>query len=284
LGLIFLGETKMKNKIAIQGILGSYHHEATALYFGDENYSLLECHTFKELTQSVKNEQADFGLIAIENSIAGTILPNYSHITNDKLFIIGEIYMPIHHHLMALKGQTLETLKEIQSHPMALLQCGNYLEKLNRIKIVESIDTALSAKIISEQKLPHVGAIASKKAAEEYGLGVLNDEIQTNKENYTRFFIISKKNHEIKDFDKASLRFSLGDKSGSLAKVLTMIAEMNVNLSKIQSVPIVNKPWEYSFFIDVVFENTIVFENMKTQLIEVVHELEILGEYKKGKR
>ena len=273
----------MKQKVAIQGILGSYHHEATALYFGEGNYSLLECHTFKELTQSVKNNQANYGLIAIENSIAGALLPNYSHITNDKLFIIGEIYMPIHHHLMALKGETISTLNEIQSHPMALLQCANYLEKLEHIKVVESIDTALSAKIIAEKKLAHIGAIASKKAAEEYGLAILNDTIQTNKENYTRFFVVAKNNHKIENFDKASLRFSLGHETGSLAKVLTKIAEMNSNLTKIQSIPIVEKPWEYSFYIDVVFEEMAIYLKMKKELLTLTHDFEVLGEYKNGK-
>jgi prephenate dehydratase len=274
----------MKKKIAIQGISGSYHHEATQLYFGEKDYALIECHTFKQLTQSVKNEMADFGLIAIENSIAGTILPNYSHITNDKLFIVGEIYMPIHHHLMALEGESIETITEIQSHPMALLQCENYLGQLKHAKVVESIDTALSAKNIAQQKWVGVATIASKKAAEEYGLFVLNNNIQTNKENYTRFFVLSKEKQTIDYFDKSSLRFSLGDKSGSLAKILSLIAEMNINLTKIQSVPIIDKPWEYSFYIDVVFENPLIYAQMKTKLKELVHEFEVLGEYKKGKR
>ncbi len=274
----------MKNKIAIQGISGSYHHQATALYFGEGNYTLLECSTFQELTRAVKNKDADFGLIAIENSIAGTILPNYTFITKDKLSIIGEIYMPIKHHLMALKGETIETIKEIQSHPMALLQCGIYLEQLNHIKVVESIDTALSAKIIAENKLINVAAIASKKASEEYGLEVLDGDIQTNKENYTRFFVVAKNQQKVENYNKASLRFSLGDQTGSLAKILSVIAEIGVNLTKIQSVPIAEKPWEYSFFIDVVFTEITVYKKMKNELVGMVQDLEILGEYKKGKR
>ncbi|MFA9289918.1 MAG: prephenate dehydratase [Solirubrobacteraceae bacterium] len=273
----------MKNSIAIQGILGSYHHEATELYFGKDNFKLLECNTFKELTSAVKLGKAHFGIIAIENSIAGTILPNYTFITNDKLSIIGEVYMPIHHHLIALKDTDLNNLTEVQSHPMALLQCMNFLEALKGVKVVESVDTALSAKIIANNKLLNVATIASKKAAEVYGLQILNNEIQTNKENFTRFFVVSKNEVKINNFNKASLKFSLGDKKGNLAKVLTTISKLNVNLTKIQSIPIIEKPWEYSFYIDVVFDELNKYLEMKEVIHKMVQDLQILGEYIKGK-
>lgn len=272
----------MKKRIAIQGIKGSYHHEAVEKYYGKDSYVLEECDSFKLLAQKVADGHSDGAVMAIENTIAGAILPNYSLLTRFGLHVVGEVYMPIHHHLLALPGTKLSDITEVRSHYMALLQCESFFEE-KKIQQIEAIDTALVAKQIVDQQWLGVGAVASKICADIYGLDILSDDIQINKENFTRFFIIAKEARRETNNNKASLRFSLEHKAGNLVSILSLIADLDVNMSKIQSVPIANKPWEYSFYVDVTFHELSQFEEMTQQILTKTTDLEILGVYRNGK-
>ncbi|WP_092908534.1 prephenate dehydratase [Algoriella xinjiangensis] len=272
----------MKTKVAIQGVKGSYHHEATDNYLKNE-FELLECDTFKQLAKALAKGKVDKAVMAIENTIAGAILPNYALITKYGLKVVGEIYLSIQHQLMVKKGQNLEDITEVRSHQMALLQCDKYLEKFPNWKVVNDVDTALTAKDIVDQDLNHVAAIASRKAAEVYGLDILASSIQTYQDNFTRFFVLQREHNDYEDFNKVSMRFSVPHKSGALVDVLNQIAECGINMDKIQSVPIIDKPWEYSFHIDITFENKEQYYTLLGKIARKLTDLEILGEYKKGK-
>lgn len=241
-------------KIAIQGITGSYHHEVAKNYFGDE-CDTLDCMTFDDVVFSVKNGLSDFGVMAIENSIAGSLIPNYSLIDNNNLNIIGEYYININHQLMVAPGIKIEDIKTISSHPMALLQCKDFLKSLNKL-ILEDKDTADVARRISKDNLTNMAAIASEKTAEIYNLDILEKNIQTIKNNETRFVIISSKDslNSTVAKNKASFKIILNHSNGSLAKVLNIFSENNLNLTKIQSIPVIETPWKYSFFIDLTFK------------------------------
>lgn len=281
MGLFFCAK-HMKTKVAIQGVKGSYHHEATDNYLKNE-FELLECDTFKQLAKALAKGKVDKAVMAIENTIAGAILPNYALITKYGLKVVGEIYLSIQHQLMVKKGQKLEDITEVRSHQMALLQCDKYLEKFPNWKIVNDVDTALTAKDIVDQDLNHIAAIASRKAAEVYGLDILASSIQTYQDNFTRFFVLQREHNDYEDFNKVSMRFSVPHKSGALVDVLNQIAECGINMDKIQSVPIIDKPWEYSFHIDITFENKEQYYTLLGKIARKLTDLEILGEYKKGK-
>lgn len=272
----------MKTKVAIQGVKGSYHHEAAANYLGDE-IELLECDTFKQLAKALAKGKVDKAVMAIENTIAGAILPNYALITKYGLKVVGEVYLSIQHQLMVQKGRTLEDIKEVRSHQMALLQCDKFLEKHLDWRVVNDVDTALTAKDIVDQDLDYVAAIASRKAAEVYGLDILASSIQTFQDNFTRFFVLEREHIEYENFNKVSMRFSVNHKSGALVDVLNHIAECGINMDKIQSVPIIDKPWEYSFHIDITFEDRQQYYTLLGKIAKKLTDLEILGEYKKGK-
>ena len=270
-------------KIAIQGILGSYHDEVAKLRFGD-NSNIIECSSFDILVDSVKNKVADIGIMAIENSIAGSIIPNYSLIDNYDLSIIGEYYISINHQLMALPGIDYSSIETISSHPMALLQCKDFLKTTDKT-IIESKDTAEVARMISDEKISTTAAIASPKAAEIYELNILMSNIQTISNNETRFVFISKNdNKDFQDLNKASLKIILSHESGSLAKILNIFNDYNINLTKVQSIPVIKTPWKYSFFIDLTFNKSDAF--MKA--IELVRRnsefLKIFGIYKSFKK
>ena len=270
-------------KIAIQGILGSYHDEVAKLRFGD-NSNIIECSSFDILVDSVKNKVADIGIMAIENSIAGSIIPNYSLIDNYDLSIIGEYYISINHQLMALPGIDFNSIETISSHPMALLQCKDFLKTTDKT-IIESKDTAEVARMISDEKISTMAAIASPKAAEIYGLDILMSNIQTISNNETRFvFISNNDNKDFQDLNKASLKIILSHESGSLAKILNIFNDYNINLTKVQSIPVIKTPWKYSFFIDLTFNKSDAF--MKA--IELVKRnsefLKIFGIYKSFKK
>ena len=270
-------------KIAIQGILGSYHDEVAKLHFGEDS-NIIECSSFDILVDSVKNKVADIGIMAIENSIAGSIIPNYSLIDNYDLSIIGEYYISINHQLMALPGIDFSSIKTISSHPMALLQCKDFLKTTDKT-IIESKDTAEVARMISDEKISTMAAIASPKAAEIYGLDILMSNIQTISNNETRFVFISKNdNKDFQDLNKASLKIILSHESGSLAKILNIFNDYNINLTKVQSIPVIKTPWKYSFFIDLTFNKSDAF--MKA--IELVKRnsefLKIFGIYKSFKK
>lgn len=273
-------------KIAIQGVKGCFHHTAVSDYFGaSEEYELFECATFKALAGGVAKLEVDAGVMAIENSIAGTILPNYALLSKHNLKIIGEIYIPIRHQLMALPGQTLQDIREVISHPMAILQCEEFLDHYPNIKISEYPDTAGAAQHIADKQLKGLAAIAPKNASEVYGMEILATDIHTISNNFTRFFIIKASGQEIfkKDFDKASLNFKLPHTTTSLFEVFRIIAELGINITKIQSMPIIEKPWEYRFFVDLSFDDTDVYKEMKRRIGEKTQELSIMGEYKNGK-
>ncbi|WP_185856437.1 prephenate dehydratase [Blattabacterium cuenoti] len=275
----------MKKKIAIQGIKGCFHHAAVIRYFEGCNYKLIECSSFRELACSVAKSNVDIGVMAIENTIAGTIVTNYSLLSEyNNLRIVGEVYMPIHHHLMVFPGQNMEDIKEIYSHPMALLQCELFINAYPNIKISEYSDTAAAAKYISVRKKKGLAAIASEYAAKEYELEIISRNIQTITSNFTRFFIIKNFPKKENSFNKASLRFKILHKTGSLSQILSFISSLGINMTKIQSIPLIEKPWEYSFYVDVIFNSIKDYEVMKERIqrIPCLHKLSIMGEYKNG--
>lgn len=276
----------MSLKIAIQGIKGSNHHQVTREYFDDDiDIELVECMSFHGLVDSLLDSTADKGVMAIENSIAGSIIPNYALIYDKNLHIIGEHYLNIGHNLMGLKGQSIDEITEVRSHPMALLQCREFLKTKPHIKMVEDVDTAETAKQIRDKGLKGVAAIAPKVAADLYDLNIIVPEIQTIKNNSTRFIIIKTINKEWpkNEINKASLRFVTDHKRGSLATVLNVMSDCYLNMTKIQSLPIIDTPWKYAFFVDVTFDEYDNFSKAKS-LLEIMSEnFRVLGEYKKGR-
>ncbi len=276
--------TKMKNTIAIQGAQGSNHHKVARNFYG-ETIHLKECMSFDVLVDALLTQKATQGIMALENTIAGSIIPNYALIDANNLHICGEEYLNIHHHLMALNGQKIEDIKEVCSHPMALLQCKAFFKKYPHIKLVEDVDTAEVAKRIAKNQLKGVAAIAPKLAADIFGLEVLEDEIQTMKDNATRFVIVQtgKPKNGINNINKASLKFQLDHKRGSLAAILNVLSDCKMNLTKIQSLPVIESPWKYSFFVDVTFDDYKNYEKA-TAIIEIMASaFKVLGAYKNGR-
>ncbi|TXN36944.1 prephenate dehydratase [Flagellimonas hymeniacidonis] len=271
----------MDLKVAIQGIKGSNHHQVAKDYFG-EDIDLLECLSFDAIIEHLQNGSADKGIMAIENSIAGSIIPNYNLVYHNDMHIIGEHYLNIHHNLMMLKGCSLHNLKEVHSHPMALLQCKEFFKQYSSIKLVEDVDTAETAKRIMDKELKHIGAIAPKVAADLYNLEIIAPEIQTIKNNATRFIILKKQNKVLpeEEINKASLRFITDHKRGSLATVLNVMSDCNLNLTKIQSLPVIETPWKYAFFVDVTFDAYSNFSKAKALLEIMSEDFRVLGEYK----
>ncbi len=270
-------------RIAIQGFEGSFHQIAAQGYFGKQT-EVECCASFAELVRKVKQQpDVDGGVMAIENSIAGSILPNYSLLKNSGLHVNGEVYLEIKQHLMVMPGQSLEDIREVHSHPMALLQCMDFLEKHPHMKLVETEDTALSAKHVAQKKLKTTAAIAGKLAAELYGLEIIAPSIQTAKNNYTRFLVISRNGvAPAPDANKASVYFQTSHERGALAQVLTRIAEAGINLSKLQSFPIPAKEWTYYFHADMEFDNLALFHEGLEHIGSLTEHLKVLGIYKKG--
>lgn len=268
-------------KIAIQGGRASFHDIAARNYFGPD-IQTVECRTFKELCNHLKSGKVDFAVMAIENSIAGTILANYSLIKEFDFKIIGEIQLRIEMNLMALPGVKFEDIKKVRSHYMALWQCDEFLSKYPHIKVEEFHDTAESARDIKEKGEKDAAAIASRYAAEIYGLNILHEGIETEKKNFTRFMILSTdKKYKVENPEKATLSFHLPNEVGALAKVLQIVVQNKVNLTKIQSIPILGKPEEYTFYVECEWKNYNDFKN-SIQINSIVNDLKILGEYKKG--
>ncbi len=273
-----------KPKIAIQGNRGSFHHVVAKNYYGAD-FSLVVCETFNDSVKALLNGSADQAVMAIENSIAGSIIPNYALIDRNKLAIVGEYSLSIHHHLMALNGQQIEDIKEVHSHPMALLQCQDFFHQYPHIRLVESEDTADEARRISEHQLKGIGAIASQEAAELYGMDVLASSIQTIKNNVTRFVIIQKNGQLIAEYNinKAALKFILDHQRGSLAAVLNVMSDCQLNLTKIQSLPVIETPGKYSFFVDVTFDAFSNYNKARKLIAIMASEFKILGEYTQHK-
>ncbi len=271
-------------KVAIQGFEGSFHQEAARTFFGRE-VEVICCATFRDVVKIAANKkESDGGVMAIENSIAGSILPNYNLLQKGNLTIIGEVYLQIRQNLMVNPGVKLEDIREVHSHPMAIQQCFGFLDKYNW-KLVETEDTALSAKHIRQHRSKHIAAIASKLASEIYELDMIAPNIHTLKNNYTRFLILQREDRPvlIEDADKASINFHTDHSKGSLAKVLTKIAEAGINLSKLQSFPIPGSDWLYAFHADLEFDNTNQFYTMIEEIKMMTESLKIYGVYKKGR-
>lgn len=273
----------MRKKIAIQGYPGCFHQEAAQAFFGNEA-DVLPCNTFRELIERAgKREESDGGVMAIENSIAGSILANYNLLQQSDLLVTGEIYLQIRQHLLASPGVTIEDIREVRSHTMAIQQCYAFLDKF-KWKLVESDDTALSAKQVHQHNSRHIAAIASRLAASLYELNILAFDIQTLENNYTRFLVLQPAStvSPIAEPDKASVSFHTDHSSGSLAKVLTKIAEAGINLSKLQSFPLPGKRFRYGFHADMEFESRGDFEKLIGDIRPMTSAIRILGIYKKG--
>ncbi|MFL0354254.1 prephenate dehydratase [Xanthomarina sp. GH4-25] len=271
----------MIKTVAIQGVIGSFHHIVSQQYFGNQ-VTVKECLTFDEAVQSLIAGKTDAVVMALENSIAGSIIPNYALIDTHNLQIIGEHYLDVQHHLMALPNQDINDIVEVYSHPMALLQCKEFFKKHPHIKLIEDKDTAEVAQRIQSKNLKGVAAIASKLASQLFELNIISESIQTIKHNETRFVIVKRENHEISENkrNKASLKFELEHKRGSLATMLNVMSDCKLNLTKIQSLPKIETPWKYAFFVDVTFND---FEDYvkAISIMEIMTEdFKILGEYK----
>ena len=275
----------MAAKVSIQGYEGSFHQAAAQQFFG-KKVEVIPCAGFREVVKIAENKkESDGGVMAIENSIAGSILPNYTLLQNSKLIIVGEVYLSIKQNLLVNPGVKLEDIKEVHSHQMALLQCMEYLEKYNW-KLVETEDTALSAKHIHQHKNKHTAAIASKLAAELYSLNILAPGIQTMKNNYTRFLVlqIAGTTDPIENADKASVNFHTDHSRGSLARVLTSIAAAGINLSKLQSFPIPGSNFNYSFQADMEFDSIKTFNETIEKMKVFTKSLRVYGVYKNGNK
>jgi prephenate dehydratase len=275
----------MNKTTAIQGAEGSNHHKVARDFYGT-SIQLKECMSFDVLVDSLLDGSADLGVMALENTIAGSIIPNYALIDKHNLYITDEQYLNIHHHLMALKGQGLKDIKEVWSHPMALLQCKDFFKNYPHIKLVEDVDTAEVAKRISKENLVGIAAIAPKIAADIFGLEVLEDSIQTIKDNSTRFVIVQteKPSNGVDEINKASLKFELNHKRGSLAAILNVLSDCQMNLTKIQSLPVIETPWKYSFFVDITFEDYKDYKKAEAIIEIMAEEFKILGTYKNGRK
>lgn len=270
-------------KVAIQGGLISFHDIAAKSYFKDQNPEIIECRNFRSVAESVKNGNVDYAVMAMENTIAGSLLPNYSLIQQSELQVVGEITLRIRMQLMSIKQQPIENLKRIESHPVALLQCQDFLAKYPEIYRREISDTANGARRLAEEKREDIGVIASKAAADHYGLTILAEEIETNKMNFTRFLILSKtKQENLDDQNKASISFQLKSDVGNLSEILSIFKFNTINLTKIQSIPVLGKPFEYAFHVDMTFPKWVNFNRAIETITDHVSELLLFGTYKAG--
>ncbi len=276
-------------KVAIQGGLGAYHGIAAENFFVGEEVEIVPCITFKDIFSSIKRDPNTIGIMAIENTIAGSLLPNYELLKNNKLPIAGEYKQRVSHCLAVLPGQTIHDIKEVISHPIALMQCVDFLETLPKVKVVEHEDTALAAKDIADKNMLGVAAICSTRAAEIYGLDILARGIETNKHNFTRFLIFG--NQWIVDeiqkdevLNKSSIVFTVPHNEGSLSQVLSVLSFYHINLTKIQSLPIIGREWEYQFYVDIKFDNYKRYQQSLTAIRPLISELKILGDYPEGRQ
>jgi len=274
--------------VAIQGVKGAYHEIAARKYF-EENYreeiEIFPCKQFKDVISAVKRDPNLIGAMAIENTIAGSLLQNYELIRESDLVVVGEQKLHITHSLAALPEDTIETITEVNSHPIALMQCAEFLNALPHIKIVEEKDTALSARHIAENHLSGHAAICSRYAAELYGLKILVEGVETNKRNFTRFLLLANRwlaEELVKESeaDKTSVVFTLPHTEGSLSKILTILSFYDINLTKIQSLPILGREWEYLFYVDLTFKSLLKYKQGLDAIRPLTKEFRILGEYK----
>jgi prephenate dehydratase len=270
--------------VAIQGYPGAFHEIASRLYFSEEDLNIVPAHTFDDLVRMVDNSETDTALMAIENSLEGSLMYNHRLLHDGNFSIVGEIYLRIKQNLMTLPGKKIEDLTEVRSHPMAIAQCRDFFRKHPHIRLVETVDTALSAKQIEDENLETVGAIASTLAADLYNLEIIAPSIETNKLNYTRFLVLRRNEglETVKNINKVSVSFAVSHDVGSLQKILTVMAAYNMNLTKIQSTPIVGKQWEYRFFVDFMLGEHLDWEQSIDALKPLTTDLKVLGAYQKG--
>lgn len=269
-------------KVGIQGIATSFHEVAAQHYF-TQTIEIVECLSFHQLCVALDEDQCDYAVMAIENTIAGSILPNYFLLEEFHFSITGEVYLPIHMHLLALPGVKLKDIKTIESHPMAIRQCADYLTRFKDATVCEGSDTALTARKVAEQKLTNTAVIANELAAKKFGLEIIERRIETHKKNFTRFLILKKGESNAEGANKASLCFEVANKSGSLADLLVILKEHHLNMSKIQSIPVIGKPSQYSIHIDLEWEVRQDYDQALRLMLRKVKNLSVLGEYKKGK-
>jgi len=270
-------------RVSIQGYEGSFHQVAARQFFG-KDVEVIPCATFRDVVRiAEKKTQSEGGVMAIENSIAGSILPNYNLLQKSGLRVNGEVYLQIRQNLLVNPGVKLEDIREVHSHHMAIQQCLEFLDKYNW-KLIETEDTALSAKHIHQHRSKHIAAIASKLAADLFQLDVIAPNIHTMRNNYTRFLILQRDEHQPypADANKASVNFHTDHSRGSLARVLTRIAEGGINLSKLQSMPIPGSEFRYSFHADMEFDSMDQFQDVIEVIKPHTDGLKILGVYKRG--
>ncbi len=279
----------MKKKVAIQGIAGCYHDIAARNYYEGEEIEIIPCNTFPDVISTIKKDPSIVGLMAIENTIAGSLLQNHELIRESGLRVTGEYKLRISHSLVALPGTSIHDITEVNSHPIALMQCTEFLNTLPNAKVVEKEDTAMSARWIAENHIEGHAAICGKLAAEIYGMEVLAEGIETNKRNFTRFLSIADRwvaDEIMRDVDKnkSSLVFAVPHTSGSLSKVLAVLSFYDMNLTKIQSLPIIGREWEYLFYVDLTFTDYARYQKALDAIQPLTKDLKILGEYAEGKQ
>ena len=277
-------------KVAIQGTLGSYHDIAAHKYFEGEEIELICCANFEDVFAAVKRDSQTIGMLAIENTIAGSLLHNNELLRQSGTQIIGEYKLRISHSFVCLPEEDWDDITEVNSHPIALMQCREFLAQHPKMKVVEGEDTALSAETIKRENLKGHAAICSKAAAERYGMKVLQEGVETNKHNFTRFLVVADpwqvdeiRRHPHPETNKASMVFTLPHTEGSLSQVLSILSFYSINLTKIQSLPIIGREWEYQFYVDVVFDNVLRYKQSIAAITPLTKELKILGEYADGK-
>lgn len=273
-------------KVAIQGTLGSYHDIAAHQYFKGEEIELLCCSTFEEVFQAIKKDSQTIGMLAIENTIAGSLLHNNELLRQSSTQIVGEYKLRISHCFVCLPQEDWQDITEVNSHPIALMQCRDFLAQHPEIKIVEGEDTARSAETIQSKQLHGHAAICSKAAAERYGMKILQEGIETNKHNFTRFLVVADSwqvdelnRHREREPNKASMVFTLPHTEGSLSQVLSILSFYRINLTKIQSLPIIGREWEYQFYVDIVYDNMLRYKQSIAAITPLTKQLKILGEY-----
>jgi prephenate dehydratase len=274
-----------RRKVGIQGINGAFHEVAARFFFQEEEIEVVPFLTFEAMVYCLESgNEVDTALMAIENTLAGSLMSNYRLLDQSPVSIVGEIHLRIAQNLMALPGQKISDLREVYSHPIAIAQCRDFFKAYPHLRLIENEDTALSAKMIRDNQLTGTAAIAGVLAAELYELEILAPGIETNKKNFTRFLVLEKKTHAhgVQGADKVSLSFSVAHETGSLFKVLALLAAHQANLTKIQSAPIIGKPWEYMFFVDFVTEGSIGWEKAIEALHLLVHDLKLHGVYRQG--
>lgn len=279
----------MKRKVTIQGVAGCYHDAAARAYFHPQEIDTVPCDTFNSMFEILDTDASLLGILAIENTIAGALLQNHELLRKSNLTIIGEHKMRISHVLAALPGQSIDLLTEVNSHPMALMQCEQYLRRHPNLRIVEKTDTAGSAKDIAEESLMGHAAVCGEFAAKLYGLDILDKGIETNKRNFTRFLILAdplvapELKPKDEELNKASVVFTLPHTQGALSKILTIFTFYDMNLSKIQSMPIIGREWEYRFYVDITFDSFVRYRQALDAVRPLLNDFKVLGEYKECK-